>query len=151
MFLSRKWIFVIIGITALSFMILLIIQFGWIRKSVEVNRRHFSDRMVMVSNQIRDAFLLDKTFYHQCLSAPVKRTDLFLANGDIHEQRFDGVVQQKLDSVLKSQEMPLSTKMQGRVDTSCYFMKYVAPDRRSIILDYVPVLFPVPVPIYNQK
>ena len=62
MFLSKKWILSIIAVTGISFMILLVIQFGWIRKSIDINRRHFADRMVVVSNNIRDAFLEDKTY-----------------------------------------------------------------------------------------
>ena len=41
-------------------MILLVIQFGWIRKSIDINRRQFADRMVVVTNNIRDAFMQDK-------------------------------------------------------------------------------------------
>ena len=57
MFLSKKWIIIIISVTGIAFMILLIIQFGWIRTSIEVNRRHFADRMMIVSNNICEAFL----------------------------------------------------------------------------------------------
>ncbi len=35
MFLSKKWILSMIAVTGISFMILLVIQFGWIRKSID--------------------------------------------------------------------------------------------------------------------
>ena len=45
MFLSKKWIFILIALTGISFMILLVIQFGWIQKSLEINRQQFDLRI----------------------------------------------------------------------------------------------------------
>ena len=68
MFLSKKWILSLIAVTGISFMILLVIQFGWIRKSIDMNRRLFADRMVVVTNNIRDAFLDDKLLQDKYLN-----------------------------------------------------------------------------------
>ena len=60
MFLSKKWILSMIAVTGISFMILLVIQFD----DQKINRYQpssFADRMIVVSNNIRDAFLDDKS------------------------------------------------------------------------------------------
>ncbi|HET7001936.1 MAG TPA: HAMP domain-containing sensor histidine kinase [Puia sp.] len=136
MFLSKKWILSIIAVTGISFMILLIIQFGWIRKSIDISRRHFADRMVVVTNNIRDAFLQDKSLQKKYLTLSFGRHDLFV--GDVNMQRMEGIIKQKLDSVLEAYQMPLSTSMTGRLDSSCYLMYYVRPDLRSQKIDHSP-------------
>ena len=136
MFLSKKWILSLIAVTGISFMILLVIQFGWIRKSIDMNRRLFADRMVVVSNNIRDAFLDDKLLQDKYLNGSLGRYDLFV--GDVSMQRLEGIVKQKLDSVLEAYKMPLSTSMIGRLDSSCYLMYYVSPALRSQKIDHSP-------------
>ncbi|HEX3768332.1 MAG TPA: histidine kinase dimerization/phospho-acceptor domain-containing protein, partial [Puia sp.] len=136
MFLSKKWILSIIAITGISFMILLVIQFGWIKKSIDINRRHFNDRMVAVTNKIRDAFMLDKSLQNKYLTGSFGRNDLFA--GDVGMQRLEGIIKQKLDSVLDVYKMPLSTSMTGRLDSSCYLMYYVPPSLRSQKIDHSP-------------
>lgn len=122
--------------TGISFMILLVIQFGWIRKSIDVNRRHFSDQMVVVSNNIREAFLNDLSLQKKYLTGSFSRHDLYVA--DMNIQRLEGIIKQKLDSVLEVYKMPLSTSLTGRMDTSCYLMNYVPPGLRSGKLDHSP-------------
>ena len=136
MFLSKKWILSMIAVTGISFMILLVIQFGWIRKSIDTNRRHFADRMIVVSNNIRDAFLDDKSLRDKYLTGHFGRYDLFA--GDINVQRLEGIIKKKLDSVLEASGMPLSTSMTGRLDSSCYLMYYVSPELRSQKIDHSP-------------
>ena len=136
MFLSKKWILSIITVTGISFMILLVIQFGWIRKSIDINRHQFADRMVVVTNNIRDAFSLDKSLQNKYLSGSLGRYDLFV--GDVSMQRLEGIIKQKLDSVLEVYKMPLSTSMTGRLDSSCYLMYYVPPALRSQKIDHSP-------------
>src|SRR4249919_1101425 len=114
MFLSKKWILSIIAVTGISFMILLVIQFVWIRKSIDINRRHFADRMVVVTNNIRDAFLQDKLLQKKYLTGSLGRYDLFV--GDVSMQKLEGIIKQKLDSVLEVYKMPFSTSMTGRLD-----------------------------------
>src|SRR5438874_1283161 len=113
MFLSKKWILSIIGLTATSFLILLLIQFVWIRKSIDINRRQFADRMIVVTNNIRDAFMLDKPLQKKYLSGLWGRHDLF--TGDFNLQRPEGIIKQKMDSVLAANKLPLSTSMTGRL------------------------------------
>ena len=136
MFLSKKWILSIIAVTTVSFVILLVIQFGWIRKSIDINRRHFADRMVVVTDNIRDAFMDDKSLRNKYLSGSLGRYDLFA--GDVSMQRLEGIIKQKLDSVLEAYKMPLSTSMTGRLDSSCYLMYYVPPSLRSQKIDHSP-------------
>src|ERR1700759_5210396 len=136
MFLSKKWILSIITITGISFMILLVIQFGWIKKSIDINRRHFNDRMVAVTHNIRDAFILDKSLQNKYLTGSFGRNDLFA--GNVGMQRLEGIIKQKLDSVLDVYKMPLSTSMTGRLDSSCYLMYYVPPALRSQKIDHSP-------------
>jgi signal transduction histidine kinase len=136
MFLSKKWILSIIAVTAISFMILLVIQFGWIRKSIDINRRQLADRMVVVTNNIRDAFMQDKSLQNKYLTGSFGRNDLFV--GDVGMQRLEAIIKQKLDSVLVVYKMPLSTSMTGRLDSSCYHMYYVPPAIRSQKIDHSP-------------
>lgn len=136
MFLSKKWILSIIAVTAISFMVLLVIQFGWIRKSIDINRRHFADRMVVVINNIRDAFLQDKLLQKKYLTGSFEKHDLFA--GDVGMQKLEAIIKQKLDSVLEVYKIPLSTSMTGRLDTSCYLMYYVPPALRSQKIDHSP-------------
>ncbi|MEJ0081760.1 MAG: hypothetical protein WDM78_12625 [Puia sp.] len=112
------------------------IQFGWIRKSIDINRRHFADRMVVVTNNIRDAFMHDNSLRNKYLTGSWGRYDLFA--GDVSMQRLEGIIKQKLDSVLEAYNMPLSTSMTGRLDSSCYLMYYVPPELRSQKIDHSP-------------
>ena len=136
MFLTKKWILSIIAVTGISFMILLIIQFGWIRRSIDINRRHFTDRMVVVTNNIRDAFQRDRSLQNKYLTGSFGRHDLFA--GDVSMQILEGIVKQKLDSVLEVYKIPRSTSMTGRLDSSCYLMYYVPPALRSQKIDHSP-------------
>ena len=117
-------------------MILLIIQFGWIRRSIDINRRHFTDRMVVVTNNIRDAFQRDRSLQNKYLTGSFGRHDLFA--GDVSMQILEGIVKQKLDSVLEVYKIPRSTSMTGRLDSSCYLMYYVPPSLRSEKIDHSP-------------
>ena len=125
-----------IAVTGIAFMILLVIQFGWIRKSIDISRRHFADRMIVVTNNIRDAFQQDKALQNKYLTGSFGRYDLFA--GDVSMQRLEGIIKQKLDSVLEAYNMPLSTSLTGRLDSSCYLMYYVPPALRSQKIDHSP-------------
>lgn len=136
MFLTKRGILSIISITGIAFMILLVIQFGWIRKSMDINRRHFADRMVVVSNNLREAFLTDKALQKKWLTGEFGRQDLF--TGDVNMQRFEGIIKKKLDSVLKATEMPESSELHGRMDSTCYYMSYIPPSLHSAKMDLAP-------------
>lgn len=134
MFLSKKWIFSIIAITGISFLILLIIQFGWIRKSIEINRRHFDDKMLIASNDIRTAFLSDKPLQKEYLSDGYERG--FLFNGNPKTERLESTIRLKLDSVLKSEEIPVTSRISGKLDSFCYLMNYIPDNLRNVNLDH---------------
>jgi two-component system phosphate regulon sensor histidine kinase PhoR len=134
MFLSKKWIIIIISLTGIAFMILLIIQFGWIRTSIEVNRRHFVDRMMIVSNKICEGFLRDKELQKTWLSSPHETQDLFKGNNSTRV--FEGVVRHKLDSVLQAEQMPLSAQIAGRTGSSCYLMNFVPVELHNSGIDH---------------
>jgi two-component system, OmpR family, phosphate regulon sensor histidine kinase PhoR len=136
MFLTKKGILSIIAITGLAFMILLIIQFGWIRKSMDINRRHFADRMVVVSNNVRVSFLTDKALQKKWLSGKPERLDLY--SGDVAMHTLEAVIKKKLDSVLEIFKMPPSSALVGRLDSSCYYMSYIPPDQHIERMDLAP-------------
>lgn len=134
MFLSKKWIIIIISLTGIAFMILLIIQFAWIKTSIEVNRRHFTDRMMIVSNKVCEAFLADKPMHKSWLSAPLEAQDLF--KGKSTTKAFETVIKHKLDSVLQAEQMPLSAEVSGRSGSSCYLMNFVPPALHNPGIDH---------------
>jgi len=115
-------------------MILLIIQFGWIRTSIEVNRRHFADRMMVVANKICEAYYADKSLAKDVPAGPVKTQDLFKGNDDT--KLIEKAIKHKLDSVLRAEQMPLSSEISGRTGSSCYLMNYVPPELHSSSIDH---------------
>ena len=115
-------------------MILLIIQFGWIRTSIEVNRRHFVDRMMIASNNICEAFLSDKGLQKTWMSVPVETQDLF--TGASNTKGFEYAIRHKLDSVLQAEEMPLTAEIYGRTGSSCYLMNYVPAELHNSSIDH---------------
>jgi len=136
MFLTKRGILTIISITGIAFMILLVIQFGWIRKTIDVNRRHFADRMVVVSNNLREVFLMDKNLQKKWLTGKMGREDLY--RGDVNLQRFEGIIKKKLDSVLVASAIPVSTELTGRMDSTCYYMSFIPPELHSAKMDLAP-------------
>jgi len=133
MFLSKRWIILIIAVTGVALMILLIIQFAWIRTSIEVNRRHFADRMMVVSNKICEAYYADKAIAKEGLTGAVRTQDLFKGNSDTTV--IEKAIKHKLDSVLRAEQMPLSSEISGRTGSSCYLMNYVPPALHNSSID----------------
>ena len=80
MFLSKKWILILIALTGISFMILLVIQFGWMQKSLELNRQQFDLSIRENSIKLRQSFLSDKAFQKAYLAEPGERNDFIAAN-----------------------------------------------------------------------
>ena len=134
MFLSKRWIIIIIAVAGVALMILLIIQFGWIRTSIEVNRRHFADRMMVVSNKICEAYYADKALIKKGITGSVNTVDLFKGNSDTNV--FEKAIRHKLDSVLQAEQMPLTSEISGRTGSSCYLMNYVPPELHSSSIDH---------------
>jgi two-component system phosphate regulon sensor histidine kinase PhoR len=135
MFLSKKWIIIIIAVTGMAFLVLLFIQYGWTRKSIEINRRHFTDRMLLSTNNIRRAFLKDKVFQATYLSDRDDDQELFESKDP--RQGLESSIKHKLDSVLKADEMPQSQVLSGRVRGSgfCYLMNFIPADQHSDKID----------------
>ncbi|MES1216463.1 MAG: HAMP domain-containing sensor histidine kinase [Bacteroidota bacterium] len=134
MFLSKRWILIIISVTGIAFMILLVIQFGWTQKSIELNRRHFDDRMRIVSNKIREAFFKDKNLQKNWLSGSVELQELF--QGTTNTENLEAIVRQKLDSTLKAEQMPLTSKVAGRTGYTCYLMNFVPAELHNTEIDH---------------
>lgn len=106
MFLAKKWIFSIISVTGVALLLLLLIQFVWIRRSIDGNRRHFDDKMTIATNDIRRAYLKDDS----------------LREGRVG---FDKKLKEKVDSVLKAAAMPLTVKVLGETRKTCYLMSNI--------------------------
>jgi two-component system, OmpR family, phosphate regulon sensor histidine kinase PhoR len=136
MFLSKKWILTIISVTGISFLVLLIIQFGWIRKSIVINRRHFDNKMIIASNSIREAFLRDKILQRNYLMD--SRDTGVLFNGNIKLTAFENIIRQKVDSVLVAERMPSSAGITGQMDEFCYLMSVVPDAMRNEKIDHSP-------------
>ena len=109
MFLSKKWIIIVVSVTGLAFLTLLVIQYGWVRTSFEVNRRHFNDRMMLVSNRIREAFLCDSSMQPALPLRNREHGGPF--QGRSSSRQFETTIRSKLDSVLKARKMPAATDL----------------------------------------
>jgi signal transduction histidine kinase len=133
MFLSKKWIFLLIAITGLSFILLLVIQFGWISKSVEMNRRQLDSRMREVSSMIRQAFLADSWFQKKFLS------DSQGYEGSQYVTFSDAstldVIRRKADAVLQTHDLPVSASIHNTCGSYCYLMNFVPPENHIRALD----------------
>ncbi len=115
------------------FLILLTIQYGWVRKSIEMNRTQLSEKMRVVTNRI-----------HRALNANNSSLDVYLQR---YEQReyplekqtskhaLNSFIKSTVDSVLKAEHIPLSSQVKSRIGTSCYLMNYVADNLRDVALD----------------
>lgn len=118
----------------MAFLVLLFIQYGWTRKSIEISRRHFADKMLITSNSIRKAFMSDKALQATYLSVPVGKEELFKTK--LPEQGIEFIIKRKVDSVLKANEMPLSEAFAGRVSGLCYLMNFIPADDHNDNLDH---------------
>src|SRR3954463_7042739 len=98
MFLCKKIILGIISLTGILFSILVIIQFIWIKRSVEVSRRQFENKMEVVHDRIYTAYRADKNF--AAIVPASLPQDLF--QEDSQTRQFDIAILHLLDSVLKS-------------------------------------------------
>jgi signal transduction histidine kinase len=139
MFLSKKWIFCIIALTGVSLLFLLLIQFIWIRWSIENNRRHFDDRMIIASNDIRKAIVRDGWLQTDGSEGNIVPGRFFTSGpgtgGSVGSNRFPGALQQMVDSVLRTAHMPLSAGIIGRVGRACYLMSVIPAEQHSARFD----------------
>ena len=131
MFLSKKLIITIISLTGILFAILLIIQFVWIKRSVEVSRRTFENKMDIVRDGLHKSFEnknLDSAF-----ESSVLPLDLFKWSNET--KPFDLLIVKVLDSVFKSQGIYIPCKVAGRVGTKCYIHDFNSTATHNYDLD----------------
>jgi signal transduction histidine kinase len=133
MFLSKKWIFILIALTGISFMILLFIQFGWMQKSLELNRQQFDLNIRENSIKLRQSFLSDKVFQKAYLAEPGERNDFIAAS---NTSELGHAIKQKTDSILRKLGSPLSAAIYTRTGTYCYLMDYVPPGEHNTDIDH---------------
>jgi signal transduction histidine kinase len=134
MFLSRKWIFSIIVVTGISLLILLHIQFLWIRKSFERNRRDFDGRIVVAINTIRQVLREDGMWRTMNFSADAGSRTFFSST-----QRSVGPgnhLQARIDSMLRSAGLPLTAGIVGTVGPLCYLMSDIPPAGHDLRFDH---------------
>jgi signal transduction histidine kinase len=131
MFLSKKLIIVIIALTGILFSILVIIQFIWIKRSVEVSRRQFENKMEVVHDRIYTAYRADKNF--DAIVPAFLPQDLF--QEDSQTKQFDIAILHLLDSVLKSLDVYLPCTVAGRIGTTCYIHNLAAAASHNYRLD----------------
>lgn len=133
MFLSKKWIFILIALTGISFMILLVIQYGWVQKSLAINRQQLDLDIRENSIRIRMDFLSDKPFQHTYMSTP--EADDHIIPAGYNSSGIALAVKQKIDSVLQRSHSPLSATVHTFTGSSCYLMDYVSPAARNADMD----------------
>lgn len=134
MFLSKKLIIGIISLTGILFAVLLIIQFIWIKRSIEVSRRQFENKMEVVHDGIYRAFSADRSFRAAALPALLP-ADLF--KGGSETKPFDMAVIRLLDSVLKSHGVYLPCRVAGRLGYACYIHNFTTVTSHNYNLDSV--------------
>jgi len=121
MFLSKKRIITIISITGLLFTILLLIQFIWIKKSIEVNKREFADKMVIVRDRIYKTL---RTHYPLVQADVPSKLPMSLFKGEDEAKPYETAVLQMLDTILKSQDIYLPCRVSGRLGENCYIHNF---------------------------
>lgn len=113
-------------------MILLVVQFGWVQRSMELDRQELDLRTRENSGKIRQAFLADKIFQQVFMSEPGNRKD-FVAT--IQAGGISAAIKQKTDSVLSLLDAPISDTVHTRTGNYCYLMNFVPPDEHNPAID----------------
>src|SRR3954465_13667448 len=132
MFLSRNMIIGIISLTGILFAVLLIIQFLWIKRSVEVSRRQFENKMEIVKDGVRKSFRADEHLRAAFATASLPQ-DLFKENN--YTKNIDTVVLHLLDSVFKSYGIYMPCRVAGRIDKTCYIHNFLPAATHNYKLD----------------
>jgi len=117
MFLQKKRIITIIGLTGLLFAILLLIQFIWIKKSIEVNRNQFTNKMISVRDRIYKNLRTNTAIINA--KVPTK-LPIELFTGEPEAEPLENAVKQMLDTIFKSQDIYLPCRLAGRLGADCY-------------------------------
>jgi len=134
MFLSKKWIFILIALTGISFMVLLVIQYGWVQKSMVLNRQKQDLSVREISIRIKQAFLADKPFVKAYLSEPGERKDFISAKNE--GSGMGSAVKRKIDSVLALTGSAMSSIIYTRTGSYCYLMDVVPPNEHNDAIDH---------------
>ena len=114
-------------------MILLVIQYGWVQKSLALNRQQMDLRIRENSIRIRQAFLADKTFIHAYLSQPGNRKDFIASKNE--ESGMGIAIKQKIDSILSLSGSSLSSAIYTRTGSYCYLMDVVPANEHNDAID----------------
>jgi signal transduction histidine kinase len=132
MALSKRKIIWIISVTGALFSILLIIQFIWIKRSVEVSRKQFDTKMDIVIFHVRQTLNADR--YLNTIMKPVSfQQDLFEKNSE--PKVVDSALLNMLDSVFKSQGVYMPCKVSGVSGPACYIHNFNAETKHNYDLD----------------
>jgi signal transduction histidine kinase len=132
MVLSKKKIIAIISVTGILFSVLLIIQFIWIKRSVEVSRKQFENKMDMVKFHVRQTLYANNNL--NALIKPASfQQDLF--KGSDKEREIDNALVSMLDSVFKSQGVYMPCKVAGVTGPTCYIHNFTAGTKHNYDLD----------------
>jgi signal transduction histidine kinase len=132
MVLSKKKIIAIISVTGVLFSILLIIQFIWIKRSVEVSRKQFDNKMDVIRFHVRQAFYADKNL-NAMLKTDSYQHDLF--NNNSRTNKIELPISYLLDSIFKSQGVYMPCKVAGRTGNRCYIHNFTAGTVHNYNLD----------------
>lgn len=132
MTLSKKKIIAIISVTGVSFAVLLVIQFIWIKRSVEVSRKQFDNKMDVVIFHVRQTLNRDKNL--NTILKPVSfQQDLFKENDE--EQTVDSSLLKMLDSIFKSQGVYMPCRVSGVMSPRCYIHNFIPGVKHNYDLD----------------
>jgi two-component system, OmpR family, phosphate regulon sensor histidine kinase PhoR len=135
MLLSKKLIITIISFTGILFSILLTIQFVWIKRSVEVSRKQFENKMEIVKDGVRKSFRTNKKL-NAAFTAASLPLDLFKQNSNT--KGIDTLVTYILDSVFKSHGVYMPCRVAGRIDKTCYIHNFLPGTAHNYSLDSSP-------------
>ncbi len=122
-----------IALTGVSFMILLVIQYGWMQKSLTLNRQKQELNIRENSIRIRQAFFDDKSFVKAYLSQPGERKDFIAAKSE--GDAMGSAVKQKIDSILAISGTSPSSTIHTRTGSYCYLMDVVPENEHNDAID----------------
>ena len=132
MALSKKKIIAIISVTGVLFSILLIIQFIWIKRSVEVSRKQFDNKMDVIRFHVRQAFYADKNLNAMMKPVPYQEN---LFNKNSTPEDIEAPMLYLLDSVFKSHGVYMPCKVAGVRNKTCYIHNFTPGTAHNYDLD----------------
>lgn len=115
-------------------MILLVIQFGWTSKTLEMDRQALDTKVKTVLGKIRKQIILDKELQQNLSSASNDIKDFVSTAGS--NENTPGLLKIKLDSLLRIEDAPVSKVLYTRIGNNCYLMSYVPDSLCNHNIDY---------------